>query len=399
MTDFNLEQYIDNDNLDEIERENWTHEREQIAHQLHSDLAIALPDDPEAKKEVLRKRGETFDTMRVLNNKLSPQPTPQLLEAPSLVEVEAYRPEFLIDNWMPADRLTLLTGRGGGGKSYLALQHIVGLALCVEGYQLKSYHGTLEELYEKDAKIIRKNPINILIASYEEDLMETWARIQRICEWLGWPDYEPLRKRIHFVDLKMFGPLWGVNENTHLATRSQLLDVGEWLFDQCEQKDCRLLMLDPSAGAFGGSEIARESVREFCSYLNGWGQQVKCATLLIAHPNKADDDYSGSTDWLGSCRALWTLRTEKENRGTKNKPEWVHWYQLTNVKQNYAAPQRALYLQKIKKADGKWTPIWVACSQSEAEDFYADYHNPTEPSTRNTTQEGADDDDVLIPQF
>ena len=345
---------------------------------------------------------DTFGAIREYNDFIdqSERPQPVIEEPPSLVEAKDYLPDFLIDNWMPADRLTLLTGRGGAGKSYLALQHIAALALGVEGYQLNPFHGTLDELYEKDAKIFKKNPINILIASYEEDLMETWARIQRICEWLGWPDYEALRERIHFVDLKMFGPLWGVNENTHLATRSKLLDVGEWLFDQCEQKGCRLLVLDPSAGAFGGSEIARESVREFCSYLNGWGQQRGCATLLIAHPNKADDDYSGSTDWLGSCRAMWTLRTETRTDGKGDNKETFSWYQLTNVKQNYAAPQRAIYLQKIKTADDKWTPIWTACSQSDAEEFYTDYHNPTEHSTRNTPQEGADDVNVShIPEF
>ena len=354
----------------------------------------SLKQEEEAHDKIL----DIFGAIKEYNDFIdqSERPQPTIEEPPSLVEAKDYLPDFLIDNWMPADRLTLLTGRGGAGKSYLALQHIAALALGVEGYQLNPFHGTLDELYEKDAKTFKKNPINILIASYEEDLMETWARIQRICEWLGWPDYEALRKRIHFVDLKMFGPLWGVNENTHLATRSKLLDVGEWLFDQCEQKDCRLLTLDPSAGAFGGSEIARESVREFCSYLNGWGQQLGCATLLIAHPNKADDDYSGSTDWLGSCRAMWTLRTETRTEGKGDKKETFSWYQLTNVKQNYAAPQRAIYLQKIKKADDKWTPIWTACSQSDAEEFYTDYHNPTEHSTRNTAQEDTRDDSDAI---
>ena len=91
---------------------------------------------------------------------------------------------------------------------------------------------------------------------------------------------------------------------------------------------------------------------------------------------------------------MWKLGVEEENRGTKNNPEWHYWYQLTNVKQNYAAPQRAVYLKKIK--DGtEWTPIWVKCSQKEAEDFYLEYKNPTEPRTRNgedTPQEDTTDD-------
>ena len=92
---------------------------------------------------------------------------------------------------------------------------------------------------------------------------------------------------------------------------------------------------------------------------------------------------------------MWKLGVEEENRGKRNDPEWHYWYQLTNVKQNYAAPQRAVYLKKIK--DGtEWTPIWVKCSQQkEAEEFYKEYRNPTEQSTRNgedTPQEDTDDD-------
>ena len=111
-----------------------------------------------------------------------------------------------------------------------------------------------------------------MIASYEEDLFETWDRIAKICDWLGWADYDKLAKQIRFVDLKMFGPLWGVGQDTHLAIRAKLLEVGDWLLKECKDFGARLLMLDPSAGVYGANENARESVREFCSHLNGWGQ-------------------------------------------------------------------------------------------------------------------------------
>ena len=336
---------------------------------------------------------DTFGAIREYNNFIeqSQRPQPELLEAPSREETDKYEPEFLIDNWMPANRLTLLTGPGGTGKSYLALQHIVGLALGVRDYQLTRLHklpevmeGTLphEALRQTDTHAARKAPIKIVIASYEEDLNETWKRIASICDWLGWADYDALREKIQFVDLKMFGPIWGVSQDTHLGIRAKLLDIGQWLFDQCDAFEARLLMLDPSAGVYGGNENARESVREFCSYLNGWGQQTQCATLLIAHPPKSGNDYAGSTDWLGSCRALWTLRAVKREEGKSNNKKTKHGYRLTNVKQNYAAPQRAVYLRKVRgETDSekpRWTPIWQKCSQVEAEAFYAEYHNTSE---------------------
>ena len=50
-TDFNLEQYIDNKALDEIERETWLHDREEEAKQLHLDLETPLPNEPEGERK------------------------------------------------------------------------------------------------------------------------------------------------------------------------------------------------------------------------------------------------------------------------------------------------------------------------------------------------------------
>lgn len=369
--------------------------REKTITDLITFIDEPLASDPIERSDQLKDRDELFNTIEKYNDFIerSQRPLPVLENAPSREEAADYKPEFLIDNWLPANRLTLLTGPGGTGKSYLALQHICGLAMGISDMQLTQFHGTSEELHEKNAKAFRKDrpPLNIVVASYEEDLIETWARINRICDWLGWADYDTLKERIKFVDLKMFGPLWGVNEDTHLATRTKLLEVGDWLLNQSQEFGARLLMLDPSAGAYGGSDISRESVREFCSHLNGWGQQVECATLLIAHPPKSGDDYAGSTDWLGSCRAMWTLRIEKENRGNKNNPKWVHWYQLTNAKQNYATPQPPIYLQKIKMDRGGFTPIWTKCHHDDAINFFNTYHNQT--SIPHTQKDTNDDDE------
>ena len=379
---------------------------------IKEDFDVVLGDlesfDPSDKEADTTAGGILFDAHQLLDklDRLDRDP-PVLESAPSREETDNYQPEFLIDNWMPANRLTLLTGPGGTGKSYLALQHVVGLALGVSNHQLTAINklpAVVESMPPHDAlrhvdpQARKKDPIKVVIASYEEDLAETWKRIAWICDCLRWADYDTLREQIRFVDLKMFGPMWGVGQDTHMAIRAKLLEVGDWLLNECKEFGARLLMLDPSAGVYGGNENARESVREFCSYLNGWGQDpdVQCATLLIAHPNKAGDDYSGNTDWLGSCRAMWVVRVEKENKGTKQNPIWVYWYQLTNVKQNYAAPQRSVYLKKIKGDDDKWTPIWVKCEKKESEAFYKAYHN-TE-STSSTQEDAADDESDAIAE-
>lgn len=306
--------------------------------------------------------------------------------APKQEEVDKYEMEFLIDNWMPADCLTILTGPGGIGKSYLSLQYIAALAM---GYDANTY-----ALMPDDSDISKekqRTPIQVVIASYEETRLEVWKRIKRICDELKWADYDTLAKRIHYVDLQGLGPAWGVATGDHLALRSKMLPLGEYLLSESKNKEARLLVLDPSAAVYGGSDIARESVREFTSAINAWCREAGCATLLIAHPPKSGDDYAGSTDWLGSCRAMWTLQKKQRSQGQGKNKQGFYWYQLSNITKNYASPQAPIFLRKIKYEDGGYTPIWTLCvDQTEAEDFYKEYQQTWQD---NTQQEDTHDDE------
>ena len=107
-------------------------------------------------------------------------------------------------------------------------------------------------------------------------------------------------------------------------------------------------MLDPGAGAFGGNENDRAAVREFTGYMSGWGVDNQCATLIISHPPKSGETYSGSTDWLGSVRSLWNLGL----RATKLDGEEVKYYSLTHEKSNYSLTQPEIYL--VKSTYGVW---------------------------------------------
>ena len=306
--------------------------------------------------------------------------------APKQEEVDKYEMEFLVDNWMPADCLTILTGPGGIGKSYLSLQYVAALGM---GYNANTYALMPDDNEIPDDE--KQEPIDIVIASYEETRLEVWKRIKRICQELQWADYDMLSKHIHYVDLQGMGPAWGVATGDHLALRSKMLPLGEYLLSKSKDLGARLLVLDPSAAVYGGSEIARESVREFTSALNAWCRKAGCATLLIAHPPKSGDDYAGSTDWLGSCRAMWTLQQKQRTEGTGVNKKSFSWYQLSNINKNYAPPQAPIFLRKIKYEDGGYTPIWTPCAdQTEAEIFYKEYQQTWQD---NTQQEDTHDDD------
>ena len=357
--------FTDPQQIEAFKRKISDYDRSVLIESLQQDLDIPPPDNLAGKAKVINDRLDTVETIGRLNHILNTKPMPAFETAATPDEVAAYQMEFLIDGWMPADCLTMLTGPGGIGKSYLSLQCVAALAM---GYDAKTF------ALMPDSNPSEYNaPIDIVIASYEETRLEVWNRIKRICDTLHWPDYKTLSQRIHYVDLQGMGPAWGVPTDTHLAIRSKMLPLGEYLLSESQKRSARLLVLDPSAAVYGGSDIARESVREFTSAINAWCREAGCATLLIAHPPKTGDDYAGSTDWLGSCRSMWVLRKEESIEGTGKNKEIKNWYQLTFPPKNYAPPQAPVFLRKIKEGD-YYTPIWTPCKgMEEAAQFYEDY--------------------------
>ena len=168
------------DGLDEAKKLIGFHSRDDAIRSFH-DVVEGIEQAAENERPNWIEQAEKgWDEIRSLNAFVEEKPTSMLQKAPTQDEINNYQMEFFIDNWMPANRLTLFTGPGSTGKSYMALQHICGLAMGVSDYQLKPYHGD----FEKDKATItpdlfRKLPINIVIASYEEDRMETWKRLSR----------------------------------------------------------------------------------------------------------------------------------------------------------------------------------------------------------------------------
>ena len=259
--------------------------------------------------------------------------------------------DWLIKDWLPANCLSMLTGEGGVGKSYLSLQLVATLAA-----RGKQFHFKIG-----DAPAALGNPITTVWATWEDDKNEIIRRLQRIQKTLQWPNLDIIGNRFHYVDLKMLGPLWGPDLAQHVSVRGNLQEAGHQLMQICENHDAGLLVLDPCAGAFGGNENDRSAVRQFTAYLSGWAMQYNCAILLIAHPPKSNETYSGSTDWLGSVRSLWHLskdQTEDESEEAQDDQ-----YLLKHEKSNYAMTQNPIQLQKAE-ASG----VWLDIDQKEAQD-------------------------------
>ena len=137
--------------------------------------------------------------------------------APKQEEVDKYEMEFLIDNWMPADCLTILTGPGGIGKSYLSLQYVAALAM---GYNANTYALMPDDNEKPDGE--KQDPIDIVIASYEETRIRGMeadkTNLRGTSNGLTMRNYQ---KQIHYVDLQGMGPAWGVATGDHLASPKQ----------------------------------------------------------------------------------------------------------------------------------------------------------------------------------
>ena len=251
-----------------------------------------------------------FRHIRTATAMAAHKPPPQLAERTAWNKPPAAR-RWLIPDWLPAGRVTLFAGTGGGGKSKLALQLAFGMASYGESWfpggpalsaEARGGAVCVATYEDEDDEIMRR----ILDAPLDDNGI-AMPRAQAVGLAVG--------DRLRALDLSPHGPLWGPPRGAHIATRPGLTPAGEAVRTYCEAHGVRLLILDSLAGAYGGSEIDRAAVREFIASWDSWGRANDCATLLIAHPAKgesaAKDGFSGSTDWHNAVRARWYLAPEE----------------------------------------------------------------------------------------
>ena len=189
------------------------------------------------------------------------------------------RREWIMDGWIPAGQTTLLSGRGGEGKTAVA-QHI---ATCV----------ALGRSYI-DA-ILTPGPV--LMWAGEDDETELWRRQLPICDWLD-SGIADLTSRLYLYsfadhDMSLAAPACGLLQQTPLmrTLREQVGDLAP-----------RLVILDNVSRIFGGAEQDRHQVMSFCAWLRAACSPA--ALLLLGHTAKpAESEYSGSTAWENAVRA------------------------------------------------------------------------------------------------
>ena len=230
---------------------------------------------------------------------------------------------WLVPGWLPAGRIGMLSGRGGRGKSRLALQLAARIAGPGSGPFLPPA-ATGPPPEGKALPNVETTGRSVVYASWEDEREEAGRRLAAMADD-GIAKPEGLEGRLRYVDLRGAGPLWAPAAAgfAHVRARGALTTAGARLRATCEGLGAGLLVVDSLAGAYAGDENTRALVRAFCAHWDAWATETGCAVMLVAHPPKTpanatagalDSDYAGSTDWHNAARWRWALEPTPTGR-------------------------------------------------------------------------------------
>jgi RecA-family ATPase len=215
---------------------------------------------------------------------MEPEP-PQRFPVADLKEWATQIPQpkrFVMPGFIPADEVTLLTGAGGSNKStfgqQLATCCAIGLPMLGVGVsQMPTFYITAED---------------------DEDRLH-WMQAH-ICTAIG-ADMAALSGKLHLASLRgrLGNELATFDGNGRMSPAPAFVQLEATIAVTV----ARLVVLDNVAHLFVGNENDRAHVTAFVNLLYSLCLKHGVTVVLIAHPNKAGDTYSGSTAWLNAVRS------------------------------------------------------------------------------------------------
>jgi hypothetical protein len=241
--------------------------------QTDSELAAAEKIPTEAYGDEPRVNGASA---KGRNAQLSPRRAP--ISWDSLEGREPPAREWVVPHWVPHRHMTLLSGRGGIGKTLVGQHVAAALALGFE--------------YIEPLK-----PRRVLMWAGEDDEDELWRRQVQISSWMGKP-LSALTERLFLHsyvgdDITLLAPVFGT-----LAPTPMLAELRQQVADYRAD----VVILDNLSRIYGASENDRHAATMFCAVVQG--ACAPAAVILLGHPAKAaGSEYSGSTAWEGAVRA------------------------------------------------------------------------------------------------
>lgn len=225
------------------------------------------------------------------------------------------------DGLVPCNAVTLMSGHGGTGKTYLALQLAAAVAAGMELLGLPTMQG------------------NVIFFSAEDVADTMLHRLHTVCAGLK-IEHQHIAGRLHMLDATGGDPALFRETLSGSVRQAGVTETYHALKRYAAQIEARLIVVDNASDAFDASEIERAKVR---SFMRALAQMTgpDGAVLLVTHVDKgtarmggSSEGYSGSTAWHNSARSRLfltagdgTLRLEhqKNNLGRRREPIEMIW--------------------------------------------------------------------------
>ena len=242
----------------------------------------------------------------------------QPLDLKALAQTPPRPIEYALQSFVPKAELTLFTGPGSSGKSLLAQQLVTCAAAGLPMLGQQVAH------------------CNAMYVTCEDAERELHWRQKHICDVVKTP-MAGLAGKLSLISLR--GRLG--NELCTFDSEGRLTPSPCYnqLADAILAADAKLVALDNVGHLFTGNENDRGQVTQFANLLNRLAAETGAAIILLAHPNKSGDSYSGSTAWLNAVRSQMMIDSDRDADGAIIDPDARN---LTLGKANYARQGTAL---------------------------------------------------------
>jgi RecA-family ATPase len=273
---------------------------------------------------------------------------------------------WLINEFVPMRNVTNYTGDGGIGKSLVALQLAVAVALGRKWLGMP---------------VLESGPV--IVYSAEDEFDETWRRLEDICREM--PVEIGDLNNLHVASMAGMDAMLSVADDSRMMEPTPLWDK---LVSKAEAVKPKLVVIDTSADVYGGDENTRQQVKQFVGMLVGLSFDVDCAVVLLSHPSVSGmidgTGRSGTTGWNNAFRSrlyqdrvvmivdgkpveldpdLRVLRNNKLNYGRKGKEVRIRWKkgifvnedvaEISPTEANIAAENAFMACLAIKESQGR----------------------------------------------
>lgn len=217
-----------------------------------------------------------------------------------------------LEGFIPDGQATLFTGAGAVGKSLATQQMSTCIAMGLPFLGVR----------------VDRSPA--LYVTCEDDADELQRRQASICRALG---ITLEQTRGHLMLISLAGEIG--NEFARFDTDGKMIPAERYadILEAATAHAARHVTLDNTAHFFSGNENDRHQVAGFVSLSNRLAREIGGSVIVVGHPNKAGDSYSGSTAWENQVRSRLYMETPKSEDGVVVDADLRV---LRNEKANYA---------------------------------------------------------------